>query len=211
MGELLAGIIEWAVNAILNAISYLGYPGIFFLMALESACVPIPSEVVMPFSGYLAYSGTFSLLWVTLAGSLGCLAGSLFAYYVGYHFGRPFILKYGRYFLLNKGHVSKAEWFFAKYGDATVFISRLLPIIRTFISLPAGIGKMNVWKFSLYTFIGSVPWCFALAYIGYFLGPHWETILEFSRKLDILVIVCIVVIFIWYVWRLKRKKGKSGK
>jgi membrane protein DedA with SNARE-associated domain len=202
------GIIEFFINLILEIISYTGYVGIFFLMTLESACIPVPSEIVMPFAGYLVYENRFNMILVTLAGTLGCLFGSLIAYFVGLYLGRSFILKYK--ILFREHHLHIAEKWFEKYGDFVIFFTRLMPIIRTFISLPAGIGKMNLKKFIVYTFFGSLPWCFLLAYVGYVLGPNWEDIVEFTRKLDIVVIVVLIIIVCLYIWRLKKmKKNKK--
>jgi membrane protein DedA with SNARE-associated domain len=203
-------LVEWGTDLILDWISQFGYLGIIFLMALESACLPVPSEIVMPFAGYLVYSeDKMSLLGITLAGTVGCTIGSIAAYYVGLKLGRPFVLRYGKYFLIREKHLVMAERWFEKYGDAATFISRLLPVIRTVISLPAGIAKMNFKKFVFYCFIGSVPWTFALAYIGYWLGPHWEDIQGAFRQLDIVVIVAFVVLVVWYAYKLKY--GNSEK
>lgn len=197
-------LVEWGTNLILDWISQFGYLGIVFLMALESACLPVPSEIVMPFAGYLVYSeDRMSLLGVTLAGAFGCTVGSITAYYVGLKLGRPFVLKYGKYILIREKHLVMAEKWFEKYGDAATFISRLLPVIRTVISLPAGIAKMNFKKFVFYCFIGSVPWTLALAYIGYWLGPRWEDITGVFRQLDIVVIAAAILLVVWYVYKLK--------
>lgn len=196
----LAGGIEWAIGAS-------GYPGVFVLMLLESACMPVPSEVVMPFSGYLIYQGTFGWIEVVLASSLGNLAGSLAAYYAGRHLGRPFLLRYGRYFLMNRSHLEWAERWFAKHGDATVFISRLLPVIRTFISFPAGMGRMDLRRFSLYTFAGSVPWNLALTWVGFSLGPHWKTILEYASVLDIVIIVVAAAGIVYILRKVRTRRN----
>jgi len=208
----MAGIIEWGISVILAIISTLSYPGIILLMALESACLPVPSEVVMPFAGYLAYSeGTFDLVSLTIAGTIGNLIGSIAAYWVGLKAGRPFVLKYGRYILLRKKHLDLAESWFAKYGEATTFFSRLLPIVRTFISLPAGMAKMNFKKFVLFTTAGSIPWNFALAYIGYSLGPNWEDILDWFGAFDLIIIVAIVALLAFLIWGYFREKGRKGE
>jgi membrane protein DedA with SNARE-associated domain len=207
-------LVEWGTNLILDWISQFGYLGIIFLMALESACLPVPSEIVMPFAGYLVYSeDNMSLLGITLAGTVGCTIGSIAAYYVGLKLGRPFVLRYGKYFLVREKHLLMAEKWFAKYGDAATFISRLLPVIRTVISLPAGIAKMNFKKFVFYCFIGSVPWTFALAYIGYWLGPHWEDIQGAFRQMDIVVIVAAIGLVAWYAYKLKygNSEEKTGQ
>ncbi|HUU07551.1 MAG TPA: DedA family protein [Thermoplasmata archaeon] len=199
-------LIEWGTDLILDWISAYGYAGIVFLMALESACLPVPSEIVMPFAGYLVYQGGtgMTLLGVGLAGALGCTVGSIVAYVVGMYAGRPLILRYGRYFLISPKHLVMAEKWFEKYGDWAAFLSRLMPIVRTFISLPAGIARMDFKKFVILSFLGSLPWTLMLAYVGYALGPNWEDIMGVFRGLDILIIAGAVAVVIWYVWKLKR-------
>ena len=160
---------------VILVISTGGYFGILALMAIESACIPLPSEVIMPFSGYLVYTGRFSLLWVATMGALGCNVGSAIAYAIGYYGGRPLVEKYGSYILLTRHELDLADRFFARYGSVTVFISRLLPVVRTFIALPAGIARMEQVRFHLYTFVGSWPWCLGLAYVGMKLGERWDS------------------------------------
>jgi membrane protein DedA with SNARE-associated domain len=193
----LAAFIIWTISS-------LGYAGIVVLMAIESACIPLPSEIIMPFSGYLVATGRFELVWVATAGALGCNLGSTVAYWVGSYGGRRFIEKWGAYILMSRRDLELADRFFARYGSATVFISRLLPVIRTFIALPAGIARMPQAKFQIYTFLGSWPWCFALAYIGMKLGEHWEsdpTLRDFLHRFDALIVGAVVLGFAWYVWR----------
>jgi membrane protein DedA with SNARE-associated domain len=212
------GLIEWGTNLILDWISTYGYAGVVFLMALESACMPVPSEIVMPFAGYLvyaagqpAYDGTvMTLFGIGLAGAVGCTIGSIAAYWAGRYAGRPLIVRYGKYFLIQEKHLLTAERWFEKYGDAATFISRLLPIIRTFISLPAGIGKMDFKKFVFYSFVGSLPWTFALGYIGYALGPSWEDIMDTFEKFDILVVAGLVVIAVWYFKKFRDNNRKQA-
>lgn len=202
-------IIEWGTNLILDWISTYQYLGIMFLMALESACMPVPSEIVMPFSGYLVVrDGQMSLLGVVLAGSVGCTIGSIGAYIVGFYAGRPLIIRYGKYILLSEKHLVTAEKWFEKWGDKATFIARLLPVIRTVISLPAGIAKMNLRKFVFYSFVGSVPWTLMLAYVGYWLGPEWESIKGVFRELDILVVLAAILVIVWYVYRLRKNNSK---
>lgn len=167
-------ILSLITNFIINAISSWGYFGVGALMAIESACVPLPSEVIMPFAGFLVAQGKFSLIGVALAGALGCVVGSVVAYAVGIWGGRAFIEKYGKYVLISHHDLALADRFFNKYGSAAIFFSRLLPVVRTFISLPAGIAKMNFSRFVIYTFLGSLPWCLALAYVGMVLGRALE-------------------------------------
>lgn len=175
-------------------------------MALESACIPIPSEIVMPFSGFLVSMGQFSLIWVAIVATLGNLAGSILAYAVGYWGGRPLVVRYGKYLLIHEEEVDKADKWFARYGSSTVFFSRLLPIVRTFISLPAGISRMNFSKFLAYTFFGSLPWNFGLAYVGVVLGQNWKGLETYFRKFDYLILVLIIAAIVWWIWRHLIKK-----
>ncbi len=195
IAELLSGYITQFISAI-------GYAGVFILMALESAALPVPSEVVMPFAGYLAYQGTFDLFLISIIGAVGCTAGSVLSYYIGYKGGRPFIEKYGKYLFIKTSHMELAETWFKKYGDRAVFFSRLLPVVRTFISLPAGIGRYDLKKLITFSFIGSLPWCFALAYVGFSLGPFWNKIIGFFNGLDIIVVAAIVLVALYY-WKIK--------
>jgi len=188
-------------NFIISAISSLGYTGVGALMAIESACVPLPSEVIMPFAGFLVAQGKFSLIGVALAGALGCVVGSVVAYAVGIWGGRAFIEKYGKYVLISHHDLALADKFFNKYGSAAIFFSRLLPVARTFISLPAGIAKMNFSKFVIYTFLGSLPWCLALAYVGMVLGEHWNTLGVYFHKFDAVIAAVILAFIVWYVRR----------
>lgn len=194
-------------NFIIQTISNLGYLGIFFLMVAESALIPIPSEVIMPFSGYLVSSGRFNVGLVIAAGSIGNLVGSLIAYYIGAYLGRGFVLRYGRYVLLKKSHLELAESYFARYGDRATFLSRLLPVVRTYISLPAGTGKMNVRRFAAFTLAGSIIWNSALTFIGMKLGEEWNNIRKYSGYFDILVVIAVIVAIIVY-W--KKKKVSSS-
>jgi len=178
-------------------------------MALESACMPVPSEIVMPFSGYLvARDGEMSMLGVVIAGSLGCTLGSIAAYIVGFYAGRPLIIRYGKYILIREKHLVTAEKWFARWGDKATFVARLLPVIRTVISLPAGIAKMDFRKFVFYSFVGSVPWTLMLAYAGYWLGPEWESIKGVFRGLDVVVVLAVIAVIVWYVYRLRRNNSK---
>jgi len=194
-------ILSLITNFIINAISSWGYFGVGALMAIESACVPLPSEVIMPFAGFLVAQGKFSLIGVALAGALGCVVGSVVAYAVGIWGGRAFIEKYGKYVLISHHDLALADRFFNKYGSAAIFFSRLLPVVRTFISLPAGIAKMNFSRFVIYTFLGSLPWCLALAYVGMVLGEHWNTLGVYFHKFDFVIVVIILIGVIWYVRR----------
>ncbi|MBW4036145.1 MAG: DedA family protein [Proteobacteria bacterium] len=192
---------------VIATISTLGYAGIAVLMALESACIPIPSEVILPFAGYLVSTGRFDLWLVAIVGALGCNIGSTIAYAVGYAGGRPLVERFGRYILLDQAELTRVEGFFARYGSVTVLVSRMLPVVRTYIALPAGMARMNFWKFQAYTFIGSLPWCLALAYVGFRLGKAWETNPRLHAVMHDFTIATVAVLaglIVWYgvrVWR----------
>lgn len=198
---MIASIIGVLAEFIIDGISALGYWGVGLMMAIESACIPLPSEIIMPFSGYLVIGGQFTLWGVTLAGSIGCVVGSALAYWVGYFGGRSFIEKYGKYILITKHDLDIADKFFNKYGGSAVFFSRMLPVVRTFISLPAGISRMNFWKLVIYTLVGSIPWCYALAYLGKKLGDKWDTLGVYFHKFDILIGVIFIIGVVWFVKR----------
>ena len=194
---------------ITQLISSWGYAGIFVTMTLESALIPIPSEVVIPFAGFLAYMGEMNLWLIVLVSSLANVTGSIIAYEIGKYLGRGFIERYGKYVLLNMGHLQLIEGWFDKYGSLTVLFSRMLPLVRTVNALPAGIGKMNFPKFCLYTFVGSIPWNLALVLVGYLLKENWSILEKYSLYIDILaVFVAVAVIF--YVARRIRLSTKSG-
>src|SRR5215471_18178473 len=156
-------IIATLASFVIAVISKTGLLGVIILMGIESACIPLPSEIIMPFAGYLVYTGRFSLLWAATAGAIGCNLGSVIAYEIGCYGGRPLVERYGSHIFLGKHELEMAERFFQRFGAAAVFFGRLLPVIRTFIALPAGIARMPRLRFHLYTFAGSWPWCFGLA------------------------------------------------
>jgi membrane protein DedA with SNARE-associated domain len=174
-GAMIETILGALAAFIIAVISATGYLGIALMMAIESACIPLPSEVIMPFSGYLVSTGRFDLFLAATAGAIGCNLGSIVAYEVGKRGGRPAIERWGRFVLLGQGELDAADRFFARYGSLAVLIGRLLPVIRSFIAFPAGIARMPLGKFHLYTFIGSWPWCFALAWVGMKLGSAWDS------------------------------------
>jgi len=201
---MIAKIISILSGFIIATISALGYWGIVLLMAIESACIPLPSEIIMPFSGYLVSRGEMNLWLVGIAGAFGCVVGSIVAYYVGMYGGRPVIEKYGRYVLLSKHDLDLADRWFAKYGEAIVFISRLLPAVRTFIAFPAGVAKMNMTRFIIYTFAGSLPWCLGLAYVGQKLGEQWdkdERLKNWFHRFDFVIGIVGVLLVAWWIWR----------
>lgn len=177
------------------------------LMAIESACIPLPSEVIMPFAGYLVHLGRFNLHLASLAGALGCAVGSTVAYVVGYWGGRPAVERYGKYILMRREEFEKADRWFNKNGDWMVFVSRLLPIIRTFISLPAGIARMNFPRFLAYSFVGSVPWCYFLTYVGLVLGRNWPVIGKYFHRADV-VILALLALGVVYLLGKRLRKAK---
>ncbi|MCW2277111.1 DedA family protein [Heliophilum fasciatum] len=200
--------IEGFLTQIVTYLNSFGYPGVTIGMAIESACIPLPSEIIMPLGGYMAYQGTMTLLGVALAGTIGNVIGSLVAYYAGRQLGAEFIFRYFGW-LISRSEYGAAERWFARWGDRAIFISRMLPVIRTFISLPAGIAKMDVKKFTLYTFVGSFPWCLGLAYIGYALGENWQSIRKYGHDIDIVIISAIALVFAWWLWH-KIKDARSA-
>jgi len=209
---LVARIIEALSVFIIFVISALGYWGVVLLMAIESACIPLPSEVIMPFSGYLVYTGRFNLWWVSVAGAVGCVVGSLVAYWVGQYGGRPLIEKYGRFLLISRRDIDLADRWFSRYGEAIVFFSRLLPAVRTFIAFPAGVARMNLKRFVIYTFAGSLPWCLGLAYVGQKLGEQWnknDTLKTWFHRFDFVIGIIVVVAVVWWVWRHLKHSGTN--
>jgi membrane protein DedA with SNARE-associated domain len=181
------------------------WPGVVALMAIESACIPLPSEIIMPFAGWILIKNqSLSVIYTLVAGAygaLGCLIGSAITYGVGIWGGRPFLEKYGKYVLISRHDLDLADRWFNRHGSWSIFISRLLPVVRTFISLPAGISRMHLGKFLIYTFIGSFIWCSGLAYGGYQLGEHWEQIRAIMRPFDPLIIAIIIALIAFYVYR----------
>ena len=201
MLALTINIFETLSNFVIAVIEQLGYGGVFVGMTLESTGLPLPSEIIMAFAGYVVWEGQLTLLGITLAGTLGCLTGSLIAYGIGAYGGRPLLERYGKYVLIRKNELDRGEQWFAKHGESAVFISRLLPVVRTYISFPAGIVRMDVRKFSVYTFLGSLPFCFAFAYAGVALGPHWHSITRISRYFSVAVIVGLAVLVGYLIYR----------
>jgi membrane protein DedA with SNARE-associated domain len=177
---------------IIATIATLGYGGVIAMMAIESACIPLPSEIIMPFSGYLVHTGRFNLQMVALAGAVGCLLGSYVAYYLGASGGRWFLLRYGRWVLIAPHEIELADRFFERWGKPAVFLSRLLPVVRTFIAFPAGVSRMRLIPFSVYTLAGSYVWCLALAFAGMKLGQHWEELAPYFHQLDAAIGILIV-------------------
>jgi membrane protein DedA with SNARE-associated domain len=199
------------VSFIVAVISAGGYFGVVALMTIESACIPLPSEVIMPFAGYLVSLGHFSLIGAATAGAIGCNVGSTIAYLVAAYGGRAAFERWGAYVLIRHEELDRAEHFFARYGAVTVFVGRLLPVIRTFISFPAGLARMPMLKFQIYSFAGSWPWCFALAYAGVMLGARWNSDPTFRRlfhQFDAAVVVVILAGLAWFVWSRWREPAR---
>lgn len=196
-------------NTILDVITQvydaLVWPGVVFLMAVESAAIPFPSELIMPLAGWFLIQAKGDSVWlVGLAGfygALGNLLGSWVAYWISWRAGRPLLIKYGKYVLITREEIGRAETWFNKYGEWIVFISRLLPVVRTFISIPAGIARMNFWKFSIFTFLGSFPWSLGLAYGGFLLGENWEDLRAAMRPFDIPILVIFAAAVAWFFYR----------
>lgn len=194
-------MLAWLSHLIVAFISHTGYAGVLVLMAIESACIPLPSEIILPFSGFLVSTGRFQLWWVAIAGALGCNLGSMVAYAVGYYGGRPLAVRYGRWLLIAPGDLERAEKWFRRRGDLAVFVSRMLPVVRTYIALPAGVARMPLLRFHVYTFLGSLPWCLLLAYIGARLGANWETLGPVFHRFDLVwapLLLALVVLGIWH-------------
>ncbi len=194
-------ILDFLANFVVNTIGQIGYFGIFILMLVESCGVLMPSEVIMPFSGFLVADGRMNFWLVAILGAFGNLIGSLLAYWIGYRGGRPLIEKYGKYILISKHDLNLADKYFAKYGDWMVFFGRMLPVVRTFISFPAGISKMDIKKFSIFTFAGALPWCLIFTYLGVKMGSNWENIRAKLHNFDLSIGILLVVLVVLYVWR----------
>lgn len=192
----------------LQFIDVWGYYAVAVLMALENACIPIPSELILGFAGYMIYAGRMSFTMAMVAGMIGGMLGSYFAYYVGHYGGRPFVDKYGKYFFIKKSHVDIAQHWFDKYGIRAVFFSRMLPVVRTFISLPAGFAHVDMKQFFFFTFIGSLPWTALILFIGMMLGEGWRIMMEVGHEISIAVAAAIVVICVVLYVQYKRKKKR---
>jgi len=198
---------------ILSIISSLGYVGIFFMMVLESMVFPVPSELVMPFAGFLASQGQFSLVLIVVCSSLGSIVGSLLSYYIGKRWGYTLVLSYGKYFLIDEEDLKKTVSWFSRRGELTIFVSRLVPVVRHLISLVAGVGKMDIKKFSFYTIVGATIWNTFLAYLGYLLGQHWHEVTQYVDELSIVVVVLLVIGCFYFIYRhlVRRKKSTKKK
>jgi membrane protein DedA with SNARE-associated domain len=198
---MLEKIIALVAVWIMSVISTMGYGGIMLLMAIESACIPLPSEIIMPFAGFLVSKNEMTLFGIALAGALGCVLGSIPAYYVGMFGGRPLAERYGKYLLISKKDLDWADNAFAKHGQLIIFLGRMLPAVRTFIAFPAGVARMNMTKFVIYTFIGSFIWCGVLGYAGMKAGEHWEDLKVYFHQFHYVIIAAGVMFVIWYLRR----------
>jgi len=217
--KLLGPVIAWMI-ALLVAVGPLG---VTLLMGIESACIPLPSEVIMPFAGFLAFKGQMTFLGLGLGhpwaqiltaglfGAIGCNLGSIPAYELGAWGGRKAVERYGRYILLNLDHLDQAHRFFEKFGVGAILMGRMLPVVRTFIALPAGIARMDRTRFHCYTFLGSLPWCLGLAWIGYTLGERWEILGVYFHKFDLALCLLLVVGAGWFVWSHVRASRRPRK
>ncbi len=199
-------IFEYITIIATQIISFFGYFGVFILMMMESMVFPVPSEAVMPFAGFLIAEGKFSFILVLISSSIGSIVGSLISYYMGKFGGRPLLLKYGKLFLLNEHHLNITESFFKKSGEKTIFISRFIPVVRHLISIPAGMAKMNIKKFLIYTALGAAIWNMLLTYLGFKLKENWELIHKYSKELDYIIITVLIIGIIYFI--VKRAKHK---
>ena len=198
---------EQISQAFLSFIDQFGYFAVVLLMAMENACIPIPSELILGFAGYLIFAERMTFTGAIIAGMIGGMLGSIFAYVIGSSKGREFVDKYGKYFLIKKSHVDLAQNWFDKYGIKAVFFSRMLPVVRTFISLPAGFAHVNLKQFLFYTFLGSLPWTALILFAGMKLGENWKYLLELGHEASVAFIVIIfIIIFVWYIKKKKRTR-----
>lgn len=198
-------LIQW----LLDTIGAMGYPGIVILMAMESSIIPVPSELVMPPAGYLAYQGKMSMILAILCGTVGSLIGAYANYLLSHYLGRPLIMKYGKYVLISPEKFGRVERFFLKHGEISTFIGRLLPVVRHLISIPAGLAGMNHLKFSLYTLSGAALWCSILTLIGYAIGENQQLIMQYSHQALVLVLLFSIALVAVYVWYQRRNGSKA--
>jgi len=198
---MLEKIIAILATWIMGVISSLGYSGVVLLMAIESACIPLPSEIIMPFAGFLVFKGEMTLWGVAMAGAIGCVVGSIPAYYLGMYGGRPLVEKYGKWVLISHKDLNWADKAFEKHGEIIIFIGRLLPAVRTFIAFPAGVARMNMTKFIVYTFVGSLIWCYLLALAGFKMGENWESLKQYFHEFHYVIAAGGAIFIIWYLRR----------
>lgn len=205
------GITELIIGYSTKIIEATGYLGVMILMVFESMIAPIPSEAVMPFAGFLIYEGKFTWLGVGIASTLGSIIGSVISYYLGLYGGKPIVEKYGKYLLLDKHHLEITESFFSRYGEGTVFLSRFIPVVRHLISVPAGIGKMNMTKFLIYTTVGATAWNMFLTYVGFVFKENWDTVKQYTKYGDIIIVLVLGIAFVAFVYKgLQKRKNKTA-
>jgi membrane protein DedA with SNARE-associated domain len=207
----LSEILAWIGKTAIAVISTLGYAGVFSLMAAESMIIPIPAELVMPFAGFLVAQGTFGMGWVFVASTLGSLTGSLLSYWMGRTGGNRLVIHFGKYLLLDVADLKRAEDYFSRRGEGTIFIGRLIPVIRHLISIPAGIGRMNLRKFVLYTAAGASLWNMFLAWLGYMLGQNWRAIRQYTEPVSVIVAVLLAAGAVWVAAHHVRHKARGRK
>ena len=210
---MISRVIEALAVFTTGVISAMGYGGIVLLMAIESACIPLPSEIIMPFAGYLVYRGEMTLHGAALAGAIGCVVGSIPAYYLGQYGGRPLIERYGRYVLISHRELDLADRLFQRWGQWVVFAGRLLPVVRTFIAFPAGVSRMPMGRFVAYTFAGSYPWCYALAWVGAWAGEAWHTdprVKAVYHRFELVIVIAGALAVAWFVWH-KVRETRRGR
>ncbi|HEV3475785.1 MAG TPA: DedA family protein [Actinomycetota bacterium] len=198
-------MLEWIEHFITDSLGQYGYQAVFVLMVLESALIPIPSEVTMVFGGFLASRGELSFFWVGLLGTLANVVGSWIAYWIGLRGGRPLVERWGRYVFLRPHELDRAEAWFERHGEMAVFVGRLLPVVRTFISLPAGVARMRFGRFTLFTFLGCLPWTFALAWAGLVLGDNWEAVVRYGEPVSLAIGAIGVALIAWWLLRRRRR------
>lgn len=206
------GLTELIIEYCTKIIGATGYLGVFILMIFESMIAPVPSEAVMPFAGFLIYEGKFTWLGVAIASTSGSIVGSLSSYYLGLYGGKPIVEKFGKYLLLDKHHLELTERFFDKYGEGAVFISRFIPVVRHLISVPAGIGKMNITKFLIYTAVGAGAWNMFLTYVGFIFKENWNTVKQYTKGVDYVIVLVIIAAFAYFIYKglEKRKRLKQN-
>jgi membrane protein DedA with SNARE-associated domain len=207
---MVAEIIDLLAQLVVQIIDFLGYGGIFLLMLIESCGIPMPSEVIMPFSGFLVAAGAMNFWLVALLGTIGNLIGSLLAYWIGWRGGRPLVEKYGKYLLIFKHDLDVGDRWFSKRGELAVFFGRLLPIVRTYISFPAGIARMSLKKFAFYTFLGALPWCLLFTWLGVKMENNWDLIRQKLHTFDLAIGILIIAGIAWYVWRHIRNRKREA-
>ncbi len=206
---MLSQILSAVTIFIIHTISTLGYAGVFLLMAIQTVAIPVPSEVILPFAGFLVASGRFNLILIALVGAVGSCVGSAVAYWIGYKGGRPLVEKYGQVILVSQHDLVLTEKFFGKFGTWAGFLGMLLPVVRSFVSFPAGVAKVPLKKYLAFVFAGSFIWSLILAYLGMKLGEHWSDLHSRFQKFDVAIVVIIVILIVWWVWRHIKNRVKE--